>query len=155
MNVKKAIERYMWNGKYFIKNIRLRESSSVVSDIDASAIALADFNVISGEKMEKTVKAIEKQLTHRLGGICRYKKQIGRNNGGWGPWPHFTLMLARYYIRMGNKRKADLYLDWIEQDLYDSIKNDAKYEIKTEAQDSIETTIEDGSYKYIIPQVNE
>lgn len=114
--IKKSINKYLWNGKYFIKNIRLKESSSVVIDIDASSYALADFRVFSddNEKIKKTIKEIEKTLWHKkLGGICRYKKIIGRNNGGYGPWPHFTLMICRHFIRLGNKKKADKYLNWI------------------------------------------
>ena len=114
--IKKSINKYLWNGKYFIKNIRIKESSSVVTDVDASSYALADFGVFDddNEKIKKTIKEIEKTLWHRkLGGICRYKKIIGRNNGGHGPWPHFTLMICRHFIRLGNKKKADKYLNWI------------------------------------------
>jgi GH15 family glucan-1,4-alpha-glucosidase len=114
--VKKAIGRYLWNGTYFIKNIRLKESSSVVNNIDPSSYGLAYFGVFEedNERVIKTVHEIEEKLTHpKLGGICRYQKLIGRNNGGWGPWPHFTLMICRHYINIGNKRKADKYLKWI------------------------------------------
>ena len=114
--IKKSINKYLWNGKYFIKNIRIKESSSVVADIDASSYALADFGVFDddNEKIKKTIIEIEKTLWHKkLGGICRYKKIIGRNNGGHGPWPHFTLMICRHFIRLGNKKKADKYLKWI------------------------------------------
>jgi mannosyl-3-phosphoglycerate phosphatase len=119
--VRKAINKYFWNGKYFIKNIRLKESSSVASDIDASSYALADFGVFEDEndKIEETVREIEKSLWHKkLGGVCRYKEHIGRNNGGHGPWPHFTLMLCRHFIKLGNKKKADKYLDWIFKIMY-------------------------------------
>ena len=114
--IKKSINKYLWNGEYFIKNIRIKESSSVVTDIDASSYALADFGVFDddNEKIKKTIMEIEKTLWHKkLGGICRYKKIIGRNNGGHGPWPHFTLMICRHFIRLGNKKKADNYLNWI------------------------------------------
>ena len=114
--IKRSIEKNFWNGKHFIKTIRLDESSSVVTDIDSSAYALADFGVFKddNEKIKKTVAWVEKELWHRkLGGICRYKKHVGRNNGGWGPWPHFTLMICRHFIRLGKKRKADKYLNWI------------------------------------------
>lgn len=114
--IKNSIEKNFWNGKHFIKTIRLDESSSVVTDIDSSAYALADFGVFKddNEKIKKTVAWIEKELWHRkLGGICRYKKHVGRNNGGWGPWPHFTLMICRHFIRLKEKKKADKYLEWI------------------------------------------
>jgi len=114
--VKRAMNNYFWSGEYFIKNIRLRESSSVAKEIDASAYSVADFNIFEdeNEKVKKTVKKIEKELWHKqLGGICRYERHIGRNNGGWGPWPHFTLMICRHFIRLGNKQKADKYLKWV------------------------------------------
>jgi len=114
--VKKAIEKYLWGGKYFVKNIRLKESSSVTKGIDASAYALSEFGVFDddSEKIVKTVKEIEAKLWHsKLGGICRYEKSVGRNNGGWGPWPHFTLMICKHFIKLGNKKKADEYLRWV------------------------------------------
>jgi len=122
--LKKSIEKYFWNGDYFIKNIRLGDSSSVAKDIDASSYAIADFNVLSdsNKKIASSVREMEKELWHpRLGGICRYKKYIGRNNGGYGPWPHFTLMLARHWIKLGNKRKADMYLNWIFKIAYNGL----------------------------------
>jgi len=114
--LKKSIVKYMWNGKFFVKNIRLRESSSVASDVDACSYALADYGMFedSSEMIRKNVKVIERDLWHeKIGGLCRYKEYIGRNNGGWGPWPHFTLMVCRHYIRLGNRKKADKYLKWI------------------------------------------
>ena len=114
--VRDSIEKYFWNGKYFVKNIRLKGASSVVIDIDSSTYALADFGVFKddNEKIKMTVKEIEKELWHRkLGGICRYKKHVGRNNGGWGPWPHFTLMICRHFIMLKEKKKADKYLNWV------------------------------------------
>lgn len=122
--IKKAIEKYFWNGKYFIKTIRLKESSSVASSIDASSYSLADYGVFEdrNDKIEEAVKVIERELWHpKLGGICRYKKHIGRNNGGWGPWPHFTLMIARHYIRLGKKEKADKYIKWILKIAYNNL----------------------------------
>ncbi len=114
--IKKSIKRYFWNGKYFIKNIRLNESSSAVSEIDASSYALADFGVFDdkNEMIKKTVSEIEKELWHKkIGGICRYREYIGRNNGGWGAWPHFTLMICRHFIKIGNRKKANEYLNWV------------------------------------------
>ncbi len=116
--IKNAILEHMWNSRVgcFVKNIRIKESSSVLVDVDASAYAVADFGVIedSYSKVKATVKAIEKKLWNKqLGGICRYPKYEGRNNGGWGPWPHFTLMLCRHFIRVKNKKKAERYLAWV------------------------------------------
>ena len=114
--LKRKINKYLWGGKYFIKNIRVKESSSVAKEIDSSACALYDFEVFDSKnkKIKATVKEIEKQLTDlQLGGICRYKRHIGRNNGGYGPWPHFTLLICKYYINLGKKKQADKYLNWI------------------------------------------
>lgn len=121
--IKKDME-YLWNGEFFIKNIRLKESSSVVGMIDASAYALADFGVFEDKnyKIKKTVKRIEEELWHpKLGGICRYKEHIGRNNGGYGPWPIYTLMLCRYFIKTGNRQNADKYLEWIFKIAYNGL----------------------------------
>lgn len=118
-NLKKlrsSIIKYFWNSSYFIKTIRIKESSSVQSSIDASSYAIADFNVVDDDniKILKTIKKIQEKLWHKkLGGICRYPEYIGRNNGGWGPWPHFTLMIARHYIMINDQKKAKKYLNWV------------------------------------------
>ncbi len=116
--IKRGITTFMWNSrkKTFVKTIRIKESSSVVVDPDASKYAVADFGVLhdKDERVISTVRDIEKNLWHKqLGGICRYPKYEGRNNGGWGPWPHFTLMIARHFIRRKLKKKADQYMDWV------------------------------------------
>jgi len=97
--IKKSILKYMWNSRIesFVKNIRIMESSSVKVEVDASQSAVGYFDLLpeSDLRVRKTVKRIEKDLWNKeLGGICRYPKNEGRNNGGWGPWPHFTLMSA-------------------------------------------------------------
>ncbi len=124
--IKKGILQELWNPEknYFNKNIRLAESSSLVDTIDISAYTVADFNILKDDnlKIKKTVKAIEKQLWHKkLGGICRYPKYLGRHNGGFGPWPLYTLMLCRHFIRLKNKKQADKYLKWIEKISYNNL----------------------------------
>ena len=116
--IREGILKYMWNSrsKSFVKNIRVRESSSVLVEPDASKYAVADLGVIedNDKRAESTVAEIEKNLWNKdLGGLCRYPKYEGRNNGGWGPWPHFTLMIARHFIRVKNRKKADQYLKWV------------------------------------------
>ena len=116
--LKKSIITHLWNARKrsFIKNIRVKEASSVETDADASAYAIGDFSVLadSDAHVSYTVQRIEKELWHpKLGGICRYPKYEGRNNAGWGPWPHFTLMLARHFINTLQKTKADRYLNWV------------------------------------------
>ena len=108
----------MWNNrkKTFVKTIRIREANSVLVDPDVSKYAIADFGILkdTDARVTTTVKDIESILWNNdLGGICRYPKYEGRNNGGWGPWFNYTLMLARHFIRIKNKKKADQYLSWV------------------------------------------
>jgi len=116
--VKKGIFKYMWNErkKTFVKTIRVRESSSVLVDSDVAKYAVADYGLLedSDDRVINTVTDIENNLWNQdLGGLCRYPKYEGRNNGGWGPWPNYTLMVARHHIRVSNKQKADQYMRWI------------------------------------------
>lgn len=118
VGIRTNVDKYLWNNRLssFIKNIRIKDSSSVLCDIDASSYSVSDFGVFDDneEKVRKTIRKIEKELWNKnLGGICRYPKYEGRNNGGWGPWPHFTLMICRHFIRVKNKKKADKYLRWV------------------------------------------
>jgi len=121
--VKSGILKYMWNSRVcsFVKTIRLKESSSVITDVDISPYALADFGVLNDKdkKIKFNVERIERCLWNKeLGGICRYPKYEGRNNGGYWPWPHYTLMLCRHFIRIKNRKKADKYLNWILKTSY-------------------------------------
>ncbi|MBR9690236.1 glucoamylase [Candidatus Woesearchaeota archaeon] len=118
IRVREGIQKYMWNSRTgsFVKTIRIKESSSVLIDIDASEYAVADFGVLEDAdlRVKSCVKKIEHELWNKdLGGLCRYPKFEGRNNGGWGPWPHFTLFVARHFIRNANKAKADQYIGWV------------------------------------------
>ncbi len=121
--LKKAILTFMWNKrkKTFVKTIRVRESSSVLVDPDVGKYAIADFGLLDDEddRVICTITDIEKNLWHQqLGGICRYPKYEGRNNGGWGPWPNYTLMICRHHIRVKNRQKADQYMDWVLSSAY-------------------------------------
>lgn len=116
--IQSGIGKYLWNSRVdsFVKLIRVKEASSVDIDIDVSQLALCDFGIIpdNDARIKSTVKRMEKELWNKeLGGLCRYHKYEGRNNGGWGPWPHFTLMLCKHFIRSKNKNKADKYLNWV------------------------------------------
>ncbi len=118
VKVKNGILHFMWNNrkKTFVKTIRIREANSVLVDPDISKYAIADFGILKDDDIRviSTVSDIEKNLWNRdLGGICRYPKYEGRNNGGWGPWFNYTLMLARHFIRIKNKKKTDQYLNWV------------------------------------------
>ncbi len=119
--IKKSIDKHFWNKDYFIKTIRVKESSSTAFCIDASTCGLFDYEVFDNDnkKIIKNMKKIEKKLWNKdIGGICRYEKFIGRNNGGWGPWPHFTLMVARHHIKLKNRKEADKYIEWVLQISY-------------------------------------
>ncbi len=124
--IKNNILKYMWNSriKSFVKNIRIKESSSVKLEPDVAEYAVGYFNILqeNDEKVKLTIKRIEKTLWNKeLGGICRYQKREGRHNGGYGPWPHFTLMIAQYYIKLKNKKKAEKYLNWILKIAYKNL----------------------------------
>jgi GH15 family glucan-1,4-alpha-glucosidase len=117
-SIKSGILKYMWNSRVesFIKNIRVRESSSVKVEADVSEYAVAYFGILpdKDKRVISTVERIEKELwSNEMGGICRYAKREGRHNGGYGPWPHFTLMICRHYISLGERKMADKYLNWV------------------------------------------
>jgi len=123
--IKKGILTFMWNSrkKTFVKTIRVRESSSVLVDPDVGKYAIADFGILDdfNDKVISTVTDIEKALwNQQLGGMCRYPKYEGRNNGGWGPWPNYTLMICRHHIRVANKQKADQYMNWVINTAHDN-----------------------------------
>jgi len=116
--IKNGIAKNMYNTRVdgFVKNIRLKESSSVVTDVDISPITLVEFGLFpdNDKRIKSTIKRIKKLLWNKdLGGICRYPKYEGRNNGGWGPWPHYTLLFCNHFIRIKNKKEADKYLNWV------------------------------------------
>jgi GH15 family glucan-1,4-alpha-glucosidase len=115
----------MWNSRKetFVKTIRVRESSSVLVDPDVGKYAIADYGILDDkdERVISTIIDIENNLWHqKLGGICRYPKYEGRNNGGWGPWPNYTLMICRHHIRVENRQKADQYMNWILKIAYEN-----------------------------------
>ena len=108
--LKEGILTYMWNTrkKTFVKTIRIRESNSILVDPDNGKYAVADFGVLKDQddRVISTVTDIVNYLWNKdLGGICRYPKYEGRNNGDWGPWLNYTLMTCRHFIRTGNKKK--------------------------------------------------
>jgi GH15 family glucan-1,4-alpha-glucosidase len=131
--VRNGIKNFMWNSnvKSYVKAIRLKESSSVETDADSSCLALCDLGIFpdSDPKMLSTIKRIESELWNRdLGGLCRYPKYQGRNNGGWGPWPHFTLMLARHYIRLKDRKRSNELMGWV---IRNSWKNELPEHLST------------------------
>ncbi len=131
--LQKAICTSLWSPmrRSFIKNIRIQHQcsnplgcdpySSVVTDVDAALYAPAYFNVISDHdlKVRLTCERIYKELwDQELEGLNRYPESWGRNNGGYGPWCHFTTMLAKHYIKTGRKWRANKYLSWVVNSAY-------------------------------------
>lgn len=110
----------------FIKCIRVKDKNSnpigcdafasSVNDIDVVGFAPAYFGLIdhSDNRNITTVKQIHKELWDKeIGGLNRYPEHWGRNNGGYGPWIHFTCQLASHYITIGDQNMAELYLGWV------------------------------------------
>jgi len=135
-SLRKGITTALWSPKRktFIKNIRIKDKSSkplgydpyssVVTDVDAALYAPGYFGVVkdSDPKMTLTTERIHKELWDiELGGLNRYPESWGRNNGGYGPWPHFTAMLARHYTKTGMKWMANMYLSWIIDKSYEHL----------------------------------
>lgn len=134
--VQAAIGNSLWSAHRmsFIKNIRIKDKrsdplgydpySSVVTDVDAALYAPGYFEVFPDEdpRIEQTVQRIHKGLWDlELGGLNRYPECWGRNNGGYGPWCHFTAMLARHYCKRNMKWMADLYMSWIVNRAHDHL----------------------------------
>ena len=126
--VKEAIlERlYSPRRRSFIKCIRVKYKSSdpigydayasVVIDVDAVEYAPALFGLIDEHDLRNvnTVKRIDKLLwDEELGGLNRYPELWDRNNGGYGPWLHFTCQLSNHYTAVDNQDMAEKYLGWV------------------------------------------
>ncbi|HEC56427.1 MAG TPA: glucoamylase [Candidatus Syntrophoarchaeum butanivorans] len=116
----------------FIKTIRIRDRhseplgydpfASTVTDPDAVEYAPAYFGLIRDDdiKVINTVKRIHDNLwDEELDGLNRYPESWDRNNGGYGPWPHFTCQLARHYCEVGNEDMAEQYLGWCVEIAHD------------------------------------
>ncbi len=117
---------YSARRRSFIKCIRVKDRTSnpigydafasSVIDVDAVEYAPAFFGLIDDTdiKVRSTVKRIHEKLWDKeIGGLNRYPEMWDRNNGGYGPWCHFTCELAHHYIRVDNQDMADMYLEWV------------------------------------------
>ena len=131
--VEKGICDALWSERRqsFLKNIRIKDKdskplgydpySSIVSEVDAALYAPAYFGCIKEDdpKTMNTVERIHNELWDaELGGLNRYPEPWNRNNGGYGPWCHFTSMLSRHYSAVGERQKANLYLSWVVNTAY-------------------------------------
>ena len=110
----------------FIKCIRVKDKSSnpigydafasSVIDVDAVEYSPAYFELINEYDVKNlaTVKRIHENLWDKeIGGLNRYPELWGRNNGGYGPWCHFTCQLANHYTAIDNHDMAEMYLGWV------------------------------------------
>jgi len=126
--IKNAILTRMYSPRRrsFIKCIRVKDKSSnpigydafasAVIDVDAVEYSPAYFGLINEHDVKNlaTVKRIHEQLWDKeIGGLNRYPELWGRNNGGYGPWCHFTCQLANHYITVDNQDMAEMYLGWV------------------------------------------
>ncbi|MGP8337884.1 MAG: glucoamylase [Methanosarcinaceae archaeon] len=126
--VKNAILTRMYSPRRrsFIKCIRVKDKNSnpigydayasSVIDVDAVEYSPAYFELIDEHDVKNlaTIKRIHENLWDKeLSGLNRYPEMWGRNNGGYGPWCHFTCQLANHYIAVDNQDMAEMYLGWV------------------------------------------
>ncbi len=126
--IKDAILTRMYSPRRrsFIKCIRVKDKSSnpigydafasSVIDVDAVEYSPAYFELINEYDVKNlaTVKRIHENLWDKeIGGLNRYPELWGRNNGGYGPWCHFTCQLANHYTAIDNQDMAEMYLGWV------------------------------------------
>lgn len=122
--LKRNIKSKLFNKKgFFIKKPELPETP------DISQLAPFYFGLSDSEKILKTtMKYLRKHLwDKKIGGFKRFKKfDIVKNwhwyTGGDGPWCVFTLWCAGFYKKIGDKRKYNECVRWIEK--IASAKND-------------------------------
>jgi len=124
--LKDSLLEYMWNSRKntFVKTIKIKESSSVVVGPDASALALSFFDVFpaSDKRVKSTAKLIDEKLWHKAyGGISKNLAFRGVERGGFGASPFFTLLLADYYTKAGDKEKAEKYIKWAASMAFDGL----------------------------------
>ncbi|MCX6802405.1 MAG: hypothetical protein NT067_04830 [Candidatus Diapherotrites archaeon] len=116
--LKDSMLQYLWNSRKqcFVKTIRLSESSSVMLWPDASVLALSFFDVFApnDKKIVSTIKLLDEKLWHKsFGGISKFGPVEGVEKGGFGASPFFSLLLADYYIKAGDREKAEKFLNWV------------------------------------------
>lgn len=126
--IKEAILTRMYSPRRrsFIKCIRVKEKNSnpigydafasSVIDVDVVEYAPAYFGIIEQQDIKNryTVRRIHENLWDKeIGGLNRYPEMWGRNNGGYGPWCHFTCQLASHYTAIDNQDMAEMYLGWV------------------------------------------
>lgn len=126
--IKEAILTRMYSPRRrsFIKCIRVKEKSSNPIGYDAFASSVIDVDVVEYApayfelidhydiKNRYTVRRIHEELWDKeIGGLNRYPEMWDRNNGGYGPWCHFTCQLASHYVEIDDQDMAEMYMGWV------------------------------------------
>lgn len=104
-------------------------------DVDASLVGLATpYSVVEADdpRMRATVERIERSLMNG-GGVHRYAADTYY---GGGEWVLLTAWLAWHHRRMGNDRRAEQLLQWVEQ------QADGDYRLP----EQVPTSLNDASY---------
>lgn len=121
-NLKKNIYKKMLDKrkKIFVKVIRTSGKKILAPDI--SQLAPFYFDLIdSNEILERTLKILRKTLWHRkLGGFLRFRFfEICKNwhwyTGGDGPFSVFTIIAAKMFRKIGNKKNYEECEKWIQK----------------------------------------
>lgn len=117
-DLNKKINSKMFNKKLgiYVKNLKWPD----VPDI--SQLSPFYFNLINSKKiLRNTLKYLEKYIWHKeLNGFRRFRKfEICKDwhwyTGGSGSWCAFTLWGARFYRKLGDKKKYNKCVKWIEK----------------------------------------
>jgi len=115
--IKKKMDKKMFNKKLgvYIKNTRFKNSP------DISQLAPFYFNVTEDKRILKnTLKFLEKHIwDQEAGGFRRFRKfEVIKDwhwyTGGSGSWCSLTLMAARFYKKIGDKKSESKCIKWIE-----------------------------------------
>ncbi len=98
----------------FIKNPRYRKAP------DIAQLAPFYFEITDDKKLlRQTLKHIEEHLINKeIGGVRRFRRfEICKDwhwyTGGSGSWLQFTIWMAQFYKKLGNKKKYNEYLKWV------------------------------------------
>lgn len=108
-------EAYSEHHSYFLRNHGKVDDVNV----DASLLGLAwPFMMCEADdpRMHKTVAAIEKTLAPN-GGVHRYQFDYYDGEGsaqeGGGAWPVLNFWMCVYWMRSGNRKRAEQYFFWV------------------------------------------
>lgn len=116
--IEKNIKLKMFNKKLgiFVKNLRFPDIP------DISQLSPFYFNIVNSKKILKnTMNYLESHIWYKeLGGFRRFRKfEICKDwhwyTGGSGSWCAFTAWCARFYRELGNKKKYEECLAWLDK----------------------------------------